>query len=117
MLWIELESFHVFASPSYLLSADYGHKKKLFQTIVTMVIVYVGDRIQTESDEIGIICHIYPFVMRLDNFHSYCIFDPSRVRLLERAVDPEITIRPMLLKRIQDYIQASTSYEDIPTGE
>lgn len=83
-----------------------------------MVIVEVGDRIQSESDEIGIICHVYPFIMRLENFHSYCIFDPGRVRLLQRAVNPEITIRPMLLKRIQDYIRASTSHEeDIPTGE
>lgn len=81
-----------------------------------MVRIEVGDRIQTESEEIGIICHVDPFVMRLESFHSYCIFNPGRVRLLERAVDPEITIRPMLLKRIQDYIRTSTTHDDIPTG-
>ena len=89
--------------------------KKLFETIVTMVTIEVGDRIQNESEEIGIICHVDPFVMRLESFHSYCIFNPGRVRLLERAVDPDITIRPVLLKRIQDYI-ASTTHNDIPTG-
>lgn len=80
----------------------------------------VGDRVRTNSHEVGIVCHTNPYIMRIENFHSYVVFDPTTTTLLATAVDPAAFVRKELLTRIQRYIDAHPEkfeeFATTPTG-
>ena len=80
--------------------------------------VAVGDRIRNVTGETGIVCHLNPPVMRVESFHSYVIFNPTSVSILETAVDPTAFVRSDILRRIEHYIAQKTPSEpsDTPTG-
>lgn len=77
--------------------------------------IEVGDRVTT-SNEVGVVCHMDPCVMRLESFHSYVIFETDRVTLLEKAADPAASLRPDILKRIQKFIDGRKDPSPTPTG-
>lgn len=78
------------------------------------MIIEVGDRVRTTSNEIGIVCNMEPSVIRLESFHCYVIFDPERATLLQKTIDPGASLRPEILRRIQNFIDERK--DPPPTG-
>lgn len=77
----------------------------------------VGDRVTTESGEVGIVCYLVPPILRLETFHCYVLFDPIKVTIVTPNANPtEQPPRTNLLARIIEYIKNADN-QDTPTGE
>ena len=77
----------------------------------------VGDRVENAANEIGIVCSLDPPVLRLEDFHSYVLFDKEHCTLVERAVSPGESLSPQIRERIRAYLmRGQTHTEDTPTG-